>query len=275
MTNHRSDSQSKLADVAKVVRLVDVKSARKEATPPFEGIRPTKQGPWDPCRFQEYEVSPEFRLQIMSAKPPPADPELFEESLIKAALPELAPSNIPVEFTGVAGSELIEVAGERSESKSAGVEDSSRSMADSLVSAPVAVPESRAPGFAKRSTRIKLIVMAGALLGLLIGYAVARSKSHESESTRGTVPLPAPSAAANLATRITSTPVGTNPQRTSASGSSETLRPTTAAKNPAVASSHPLKASPSVRTGNNIKKAFPKATPTNAEDSEPAWVEPK
>ncbi len=182
MTNHRSDSQSKLTDAAKVVRLVDVKSARKEATPPSEGIRPTKEGPWDPCRFQEYEVSPEFRLQIMTAKPPPADPELFAEPFAPTPVAELMQSELsgdmqkttpfgPKDFQPIS-SENIGFHADRDDVPSASTTDK---VGLKSLSPPKFTNATRAPQ-SNPSRKIKALVLAGALLGLIAGFTVARFK---------------------------------------------------------------------------------------------------
>jgi hypothetical protein len=89
MSNRRVDSRPRDADLAQVVRLVDAKSSRKEATPPDDGIRPTREGPWDPCRYQEYEVSPEFRQKIMAAKLPQVDPAIFLETMPPTRVAEI------------------------------------------------------------------------------------------------------------------------------------------------------------------------------------------
>ena len=208
----------------------------------------------------------------MTAKPPPADPELFAESLPQAASPELALSNIPDEFTGMAASELLEIAGAHSEIKSAEVQDLDQSVAGALASASAAEPATQARGVARRSTKIKLMVITSALLGLAIGFVVARSKKHQTESMSRTVPSTALSASV---APTTSTPVETNSKKSGGTGSREALRPTSEPNKPLVTASHPSKASSTMRSGKPSKKTLPKATPNTAEDSEPAWVEPK
>jgi hypothetical protein len=76
MANRHSSSQPKFAEPDRALRLVKSDGV-PAADLPKDGIRPTRQGPWDPCRFQEYLLSPEFRMQVMSAKLPPADPKIF------------------------------------------------------------------------------------------------------------------------------------------------------------------------------------------------------
>ena len=91
MANRHSSSQPKFAEPDRALGLV-----KSDCTPaadlPKDGIRPTRQGPWDPCRFQEYVLSPEFRMQVMSAKLPPADPKIFQDTVPSTQVTEIAAS---------------------------------------------------------------------------------------------------------------------------------------------------------------------------------------
>jgi hypothetical protein len=178
MTNQRSDSNPKQAEPAKVVRLVDAKSGRKEATPPDGGIRPTREGPWDPCRFQEYEVSPEFRQQIMSAKPPVVDPSIFMETMPPTPVAEIVPKGPrgdesqtvtfdPKEFTG----------------NSPGTDASAvgNPVPPSAAVSPAGIQATTVeqPRTSKRKSAlwIKALLVVGAVFGLAVGYAVAHYKN--------------------------------------------------------------------------------------------------
>jgi len=165
MTNHRSDPRSKPTEAAKVVRLVDAKSARKEATPPNDGIRPTREGPWDPCRFQEYEISPEFRRQIMTAKPPPVDPAIFAETFPPTPIADVIHQVTPLdplreEALGASG----------------------------LSEQPSATTNSAVTSQPKSTHWIKLLILIGTVLGLAAGFLVARLKSHRVESREAIAP---------------------------------------------------------------------------------------
>ena len=149
MTTQRSNSQPKLVERQNVLRLAG--SRRSESAPalPKDGIRPTRKGPWDPCRFQEYEISPEFRRQIMLAKPPPADPRIFQDT----------PPPTDLTATVQPGSAA----------------ENARTVSNSM-------PVQRQTG---RNIRVhgrlvQVLIVAGALLGLIAGYRLSLLK------TRGT-----------------------------------------------------------------------------------------
>jgi len=89
MANRHSSSQPKFAEPDRALRLVKSDGV-PAADLPKDGIRPTRQGPWDPCRFQEYVLSPEFRMQVMSAKLPPADPKIFQDTVPSTQVTEPA-----------------------------------------------------------------------------------------------------------------------------------------------------------------------------------------
>jgi hypothetical protein len=91
MANRRSSSQLQIAEPNRALRLVESDSA-PVVDLPKDGIRPTRQGPWDPCRFQEYELSPEFRMQVMFAKLSPADPKIFQDTMPSTQVTEFAVS---------------------------------------------------------------------------------------------------------------------------------------------------------------------------------------
>jgi len=91
MANRRSSSQPTFTEPDRALRLVKSDCA-PAADLPKDGIRPTRQGPWDPCRFQEYVLSPEFRLQVMFAKLPPADPKIFLDTVPSTQVTEIAAS---------------------------------------------------------------------------------------------------------------------------------------------------------------------------------------
>jgi hypothetical protein len=91
MANRRSSSQPTFTEPDRALRLVNSDCA-PAADLPNDGIRPTRQGPWDPCRFQEYVLSPEFRMQVMSAKLPPADPKIFLDTVPSTQVTEIAAS---------------------------------------------------------------------------------------------------------------------------------------------------------------------------------------
>ena len=91
MANRRSSSQPTFTEPDRALRLVKSDCA-PAADLPKDGIRPTRQGPWDPCRFQEYVLSPEFRMQVMSAKLPPADPNIFQDTIPSTHVTEIAAS---------------------------------------------------------------------------------------------------------------------------------------------------------------------------------------
>ncbi len=93
MTQRHSPSHPPLAAPIRRLRLIERKRAKPELPPTPNGIRPTRTGPWDPCRFQEYELSPEFRRAVMLAKLPRADPTIFRDTLPPAKVTE--PDGVP------------------------------------------------------------------------------------------------------------------------------------------------------------------------------------
>ena len=81
MTHRHSNSRSDRSVPPRALRLIQRRPSQTDASQQSDGIRPTRQGPWDPCRFQEYELSPEFRRQVMLAKLPPAAPNIFRDTI--------------------------------------------------------------------------------------------------------------------------------------------------------------------------------------------------
>ena len=186
MTSHRSDSQPKAAEPAKVVRLVDAKSARKEATPPSDGIRPTREGPWDPCRFQEYEVSPEFRKQIMMAKPPPADPSLFVETMPPTPVAEIVPPQLPelqetitLDPLAFQGIPLDKASPFEADEHTANPQTAAPVK---TASGPSSVTESQPRGAQRVSPGlVRWLILVGALLGIVAGFVATRVHKQSGE----------------------------------------------------------------------------------------------
>ena len=177
MTNQRSDSNPKQAEPAKVVRLVDAKSGRKEATPPDGGIRPTREGPWDPCRFQEYEVSPEFRQQIMSAKPPVVDPSIFMETMPPTPVAEIVPKGPRGDESQTVTFDPKEFSGNPASSDTSAVGNPvPSSAAVSPASIKATTVEQPRTSQRKSALWIKALLVVGAVFGLAVGYAVAHYK---------------------------------------------------------------------------------------------------
>lgn len=145
MTSQRLNSQPNPVEPQSIPRQAS------EPVLPKDGIRPTREGPWDPCRFQEYEVSPEFRRQIMSAKPPPADPRIFQDTLPSRGVSDLTSSTQANQDLGAGA-------------PNSGVPDSREQ------------PPTR---YVQRRRRIfAILVVSGALLGLIAGYRMSQPKTH-------------------------------------------------------------------------------------------------
>ena len=153
MTSKRSDSQPKVTPPAKVVRLVDAQCARKEAVSASHGIRPTREGPWDPCRFQEYEISPEFRQQIMSAKPPAADPSIFVDTVPPKRVAEILGQGVPAGLATTVAWDVV---------------------VPPMNAETVLDPAPRRMLPVRRRLVLALL-LAGALVAMVLGFTVARS----------------------------------------------------------------------------------------------------
>ena len=162
MTRQRQNSQPKPVVPQNSLQLADGRDARRESTLPKDGIRPTREGPWDPCRFQEYEVSPEFRRQIMLVKPPPADPRLFQDTLPPKDVSELTSST-----------------------------EANQNLGASLPTEelPVSSEQTPTPSVRRRGRIIAILVVSGALLGLISGYSMSQLKIHGTKMDSNSVEI--------------------------------------------------------------------------------------
>ncbi len=255
MTNSRSDSRAKPTEPAHVVRLVDAKSSRKEASPPDDGIRPTREGRWDPCRFQEYELSPEFRIQVMTAKPPPADPKLFAETFPPTKVADiLTPEADPL--------------GDRPgqpPSVSAGAPSTRPT-----VTKPAREPQSRF------TNGIKLLVFVGVALGLIGAVLAARAVWRPAVETNDAVLLlPAYSGVSKAAVPGPLNMQVAAPKQTVAPAPTSAALADGAPKASTRASKHSPLAISTMRSDSDSKKIKHRTASKPKDDLEPAWVEPK
>jgi len=157
MSSQRSSTPFKAVKANAVTRQTDSPSAQNDTMPPKEGIRPTNEGPWDPHRFQKYEISPEFRRQIMAVKPPAADPRIFQDT---------PPPIAPQEAHSMRGNDSES----RNESRAVGV----------------ASRENRqlAPPASPRARMLAISVIVAALLGLWAGYRLFQPETPDAISNR-------------------------------------------------------------------------------------------
>jgi len=200
MTNRRVDTPHDEAELAEVVRLMDAKSSRREPAPADDGIRPTREGPWDPCRYQEYEISPEFRRQLLSAKLPQVDPAIFAETLPPTRVGEILapsaasepqpsiaePSAVARPSPGQASAAAQPIAAAQSSPTQpyTDAQPSPRRANAAAQSSPV-----RAADRARRA-RVRRLLIVSTCIGLLIGFFAALSRKGPTRPAIATTEAP-------------------------------------------------------------------------------------
>ncbi len=157
MMSRRLNYQQTPSESKDVAQFTDANGTQCEPRVPQVGIRPTRKGPWDPCRFQEYELSPEFRRQIMLAKPTPADPRIFEDTSPPAAVTLFSSPRLANKNRGAGTIETVQAVRH--------------------------VQSSNTP----IGRRLAILVVGGVLLGLAAGYGASRFGARAMNTNRTSV----------------------------------------------------------------------------------------